>query len=353
MAEKIYTAKERAEMFALATRQNLQMLAKQTANGGATTLSFNLPKARLLSKILVKVKANVSVIHDSLTEIPVDVFRPYKLVRRWSLDLNNGFTPFVVSGEELAMFNMLHMNGKSVYGNEGKEGYTKASKLTASVSGAENEVVFTCELPVTLNDRDPIGLILLQNDQTNVHLVCDIANDSDFVSDISGASAKINSIEIMPMLETFSIPSNANAMPDLSILKLVTGRTDSMPSSGQQIVKLSTGNIYRRIIFKVVDENGLPFTNEDFLSTIDLVFNQADVNYAISADMLKALNERMYGYTLPNGMYVFDFAYNGLVGLSGTRDYIDTENLTEMWLRFNAGKKGKVEIVTETLSRLV
>lgn len=351
MAEKTLTAQERAQLFAMSTRQNLQMLAKQTATSGATTLSFNLPKARLLSKILVNVKAKVKVKHDSKTEIETNVFTPYKLARRWSLDLNNGFAPLTVSGEELAMFNMVHLHGGIV---QGGSQYRVCDKLQASASGVVNEIKFAVEIPVTLTEKEPIGLILLQNESTNVNLTCDIANDNDFVADLDGVSAEIDSVEITPMLETFSIPVNANAMPDLSILKLVTGRNDSMPSEGQQIVKLSTGTIYRRILFKLVDENGNPMDVDSVTSNFDLVFNQADVNYSINAEMLRTLNSRMYGFDLPTGMYVFDFAYQGIANaMCGTRDFIDTERLTEFWLRFNTNKKGKVEIVTECLSRLV
>jgi hypothetical protein len=351
MAEKTLTAQERAQLFAMSTRQNLQMLAKQTATTGATTLSFNLPKARLLSKILVNVKAKVKVTHASKTELDTSVFTPYRLIRRWSLDLNNGFAPLTVSGEELAMFNMVHVHGGIIGGGTN---FRKCDKLTASTTGAVNEISFAVEIPVTLTEKEPIGLILLQNESTNVNLTCDIANDNDFVSDIAGATAQIVSIEVSPMLETFSIPSNANAMPDLSILKLVTGRNDSMTSEGQQIVKLSTGTIYRRILFKVVDENGAPMDVDAITSNIELVFNQADVNYSINAEMLRTLNDRMYGFALPTGMYVFDFAYQGLANaMCGTRDFIDTEKLTEFWLRFNTNKKGKIEIVTECLSRLI
>ena len=348
---KTLTAQERAQLFAMSTRQNLQMLAKQTATSGATTVSFNLPKARLLSKMLVNVKAKVKVKHASKTTLETGVFTPYKLIRRWSLDLNNGFAPLTVSGEELAMFNMVHLHGGIV---KGGTNFRVCDELKASAEGTVNEISYAVEIPVTLTEKEPIGLILLQNESTNVNLTCDIASDNDFVSDIEGASAEIVSIEISPMLETFSIPTNASAMPDLSILKLVTGRNDSLPSEGQQIVKLSTGTIYRRILFKLVDENGNPMDTDSLMSNLSLVFNQADTNYDISAEMLRTLNTRMYGFELPKGMYVFDFSYQGIANaMCGTRDFIDTEKLTEFWLRFNTNKRGKIEIVTECLSRLV
>lgn len=353
MAEQL-TAQQRAQLFALSTRQNYQMLPKETASQGATTLQFNLPKARLLSKLLVRVEGKVNVKHASQTSIKTSEYTPYKMIRRIALDLNNGFSPFVVSGEELAMYNAIDKNGDKVFEQTNYRNVVKNGTMTASSTGADNNVAFIVELPVTVNPRDPIGLILLQNDQTNVTLTVDIANGSDMFDDVStsGYTINLSDIVVTPMLETFSIPANANAYPDLSVIKIVNGRTDSMASVGQQIIKLATGTIYRKLIFKIVDEDNNPVDDAN-LSDLELVFNQADSNYKISADMLRALNTKELGFELPKGCYCFDFSSGGnITNYGGTRDYIDTEKLTEFWLRFNSNVRGKVVIVSECLARL-
>ena len=353
MAEQL-TAEQRARLFALSTRQNIQMLAKEQASSGATTLQFNFPKARLLSKVYVKVKADVTVKHASKTTIDVKEFTPYKLIRRIALDLNNGFSPYVVSGEECAMYNILDRNGNIVLEKTNYRNVVKSGTFTASSTGAKNTAEFLLELPVTVNPRDPVGLLLLQNDQTNVTLTVDIANGLDmFIGDLTGYTVDLANISVVPCLETFSIPANANAYPDLSVIKLVNGRSDSLPAVGQQIVKLSTGTIYRKIIFKVEDADGNPMPIDSISGNFELVFNQADINYSISPEMLKAINTKDLGFELPDGMYVFDFSAGGnITNYGGTRDYIDTEKLTEFWLRFSTTEVGKVKIVSECLARL-
>lgn len=353
MAEQL-TAQQRAQLFALSTRQNLQMLAKQRATQGATSLQFSLPKSRLLSKIMIKVEAKINV-KGSASFLDMEDASAYRLIRRIALDLNNGFSPFVVSGEELAMYNALDKNGDLVFGGLTLGYKNVPSKLNASSTGVTNVISFIMELPVTTNPRDPIGLILLQNEQTNVTLTVDIANPYDmFVStSLSGYTISLNEITVIPMVETFSIPANANAYPDLSVLKLVNGRSDSLPSAGQQIIKLSTGTIYRKLLFRVVDENNEPLNIDEITSNIELVFNQADINYSIAPDMLHAMNTHDLGFELPKGMFVFDFSAGGnITNYGGTRDFIDTEKLTEFWLRFNTSCKGKVMIVSECLARL-
>ena len=304
------TAQQRAQLFAMSTRQNWHMLAKQTATAFPSTLTFTLPKSRLLSNLYVSVKVNGGTADASV-------------IRRCSVDLNNGFQPFVCSGEDLYLYNMVdsHSHNHDTWAK-------KADR-------------FNFKLPVTTNDRDPIGLILLQNDQTNVTLTLDFAN-------IEATSA---SVEVMT--ETFSIPAVGEAMPDLSVIKLVNGRSDSLPSAGQQVIKLSTGTIYRKIIFKLTDASGNALTDADITSNIEVVFNQADVNYSVSPSMLRLVNERIMGCELPEGVYILDFSNGGAMpNYGGTRDFIDTANLTEFWVRFSTGKVGKCEIITETLARL-
>lgn len=340
-----YTPAQRAQMFAQATRQNFQMLPKQVATGGAQTLQFNLPKARLLSCISLDVVAKITATGASGK---LDEFSPYRLIRRISLDLNNGFSPYTIGGVELGLYNAIRMNNPVVFPQTTKPSgycYNKADGT---------EYRFTIDLPVVLSKNQPQGLILLQNAETNVQLTVDIANDGDLFAHQSAVSAvKINSVEVTPVLETFSIPAVAAAFPDLSVLKIVNSRIEGFMGAGQNIIKLTTGTIYRKLIFRITDENGVPFEDTDITSNIDLVFNQADVNYSIRPENLRHMNELEFGGALPKGCYAFDFSNAGfLPNFGGVRDYIDTEMLSEFWLRFNSTKRGKVSIITEQIARL-
>lgn len=349
------TPQQRAELFGVSTRQNFQMLASQTANAGATSLQFNLPKARLLSGLTVNVTAKVDITHPTATSVPSDIFTAYRLLRNISLDLNNGFKPFTLSGEEIAMYNMISIHPNIVAPqSENAQGYTYLPKLKAGATGVENEFSFTVTLPCTLNKKDPVGFILLQNNETNVTLTADICNGSELLNNADGYTVNIKNVTVKVMVESFSLPVSQNAYPDLSVLKLVNGRVESMPSNGQQVIKLSTGTIYRKLIFKIEDELGNTIVDDDILSNIELLFNQADCNYSVDARMLRIENERMLGYALPKGMFVFDFSNAGsFVDMGGSRDLIDTSQLTEFWLRFTTKNKGKVKIVSECISRLV
>ena len=182
MADNTLNASQRAQIFAMSTRQNWQMLAKETATVHPSTIQFTLPKTRLLSSVMLRVKAKINIKHASKTALTGDIFTPYRVLRKISLDLNNGFAPFSLSGEELAMYNMINLHPDILTPHTANaQGYCVApTDYTASTSGADNEIIFTLELPLTTNPRDPVGLIVLQSDATVCTVSLDTANGGKF-----------------------------------------------------------------------------------------------------------------------------------------------------------------------------
>jgi hypothetical protein len=347
------TAQQRAMLFMQATRQTIQTLPTQQAPAENTTLEWTLPKARLLSKIYIEVEAVATLKATSGTSIAKDPFTPYKILRRVSLDLNNGFSPFVIPGRDLYFYNLNRLNPDVLLPSSSLKGMNYVGN-TASSSGTDNTIKFTVELPVTLNDRDPVGLILLQNNETAVTLSIDIDTLAKAYNpnQSNGETVTFKSLAITPVLETYTIPPVPDAMPDISVLKLVNSKADTFAGNGQNIIKLNVGTIYRKLILYIEDNNGNPLTDSDFNGNLELVFNQADIPYSVKPSILSARNCSQLGYTLPDGLYIFDFSNQGIPNLGGSRDYIDTERLTEFWVRFSTQKAGKITAISETLSRL-
>lgn len=352
MAETL-TASQRTNIFNLSTRQNYQMLAKKSVVGGSQSIEFEIPKARYLSNIYVKVKAIVNMKHETAQTVPAEALEPFRIFDRVTLDLNNGFSPYSASGEMVGIYNALAFNGKPVLENGGA--YRKVEDHKVSALGTDNVIEFTMQLPVTLNKRDTTGLILAQNQTTLINARFDVtANGLNLFRELEkeGYTMEIKKVEVEAMTETFSIPSNPNGRPDISAIKLCIGKTDSIVSGGQHIIKMVTGAIYRKMILYIVDEQGKPVDTDFITSNIEILFNQADVNYAISPSMLRAINNFEYGFELPKGVYVFDFSNNGIVNYGGSRDLIDSGNLSELWVRFTTVDGGKVHVLNETISRL-
>lgn len=354
MAEKKYTVQERNELFALSTRENIQSIGQKVVESGATTVTFNVPKARFLSKAYLEIDAKVKLKHATKTALATDEFTPYRPIRRVSFDLNNGFSPYVCGGMELAIYNAIRENGGLVYPqHESPTGYCYCPKnLTASTTGASNSIHATIELPLSLNDRDSTGLVLAQNNETNIEIKIDIASEAEWINNADGFTLEVEELKIQPTFVTFSVPAVAEAYPDISVLKLVNSRTETFAGAGENIINLTTGTIYRKLAFIFEDLDGEPFADTDFTSNLDLIFNTADVNYSVPAKMLRHINMQEHNVEHPKGVYIFDFSYNGTSNYGGTRDLIDTEMLTMFQLRFTSSKAGRVRILSECLSRL-
>jgi len=348
MAEvKQISAVQRAQNFAAATRQNLHMLPSRTVTNLGDTVQFTYPKSRLLSKTFVKVEVTTDV-----TSSPFKTaLSPYDIIRRISLSLNNGFEPFVINGRDLALLNMVRMNPSVVEVSGSSYGAginAPTSSLISEGADSKGKFSFMIELENTLNQRDASSLILLQNESTNVTLSIDLATN---INSIFGKDANLVECKITPMLQTWTIPNYTDAFPDLSVLKLVKSRTETISGDGEHIQKLDVGTIYRKLVLYFTDENG---NGKNIVnSNIEFIYNTADTPISIDPEMLRYKNTSDFGFEFPEGMYVFDMSgYAGFSNYGGTRDFIDTERLTEFWVRYATSEGGKVTVIQENLSRL-
>lgn len=345
---------QRASNFAQMTRSNWQMLPSVTGAENST-VQIQIPKVRLTSRIRLEVTATVTATHASSTTFTLQPLAPYNIFNRITVDMNNGFSPFSLSGRELYMYNLMREND-ALQANSttaANRGMTNIPNVSSS-GGTANTTRFMMDLPLSLNDRDPVGLILTQNQETTVTVTLNFGTYLAMLATTSGFTIAPTSIVVTPFVESFSIPANPDAFPDLSVLKLVQSTRQTIAGAGQTIVKLPVGMTYRKLVILIEDNASIPVGIADaaFSGNFDLVFNQADVPYSIKPSVLAAINTQQFNGVMPLGVYAFDFSYQGMANYGGARDYIDTEKLTEFWLRFNATAAGTVTCVYEMLSRL-
>lgn len=352
------TPAQRAMLFANFTRLHYQT-GGAMAGAVNSRVSFEVPKSRLLAKIRVLVELNLNVTQAAGNPYVPAPLAPYSFIRNIEVKMNNGFTPFNISGPGLYFYNKLRMNSNRIDPLQDTAANVISSRrrcvqgLSSAVGGQDNIVRFVLDLPLTLNDRDPAGLILAQNPQTVINVNIDLGDATDLAPAQAGYTFAVNNIVLTPFYETFSIPDNAQAHPDLSILKLVQQQAQTIAGAGLQTVKLVAGNTYRKILVYIQDAAGGETDNDLGANLFKLVLNTADNVIEIPPRILQAINEETYGTSLANGCFVFDFAsLQGIPNYAGSRDYFDTEDLTEFWLQFTAAAAGNVTVITETLTKL-
>ena len=341
----------RAAKFSAMTRENIQTLPALTATEGQT-VSFNLPKARLLSRIQLLVDAEVRVTHATETSYTPATFAPYTLLRRVQVDMNNGFSPFKVSGDELYMYNYMYHNAHVLQRSTTNENAAVFQQIGASAAGMVNRIRFVADLPIALNSRDPIGLIMLQNEELVVTVTIDVDEASKLLLNPAGYTVELVKMSITPVTHTFTIPIVPEAIPDLSVLKLVHSTIKDIIGGGITTVKLPVGMTYRKLMVWIENAEGRGLKDTELQGDFEIVFNQADIPYRVNPAVLRVENTRNFGHVMPQGLFIFDWSDQGQTNYGGSRDYIDTERLTEFWLKFTTMTSGKVKLVYETLSKL-
>lgn len=350
---------DRARLFAQGTRQHWQELPSIAANAGSV-VSFSLPKVRLLSKIRLLIEGTLNLQHATDVLAPGNAFAPFNLIRNIRCESNLGFTFFNLSGRDLFFYNLLKRDNEPVFPATGPQATLPARRQTAlgltgdtaGNGGADNTLRLTLDLPIALNERDPIGLILLQNEETLVTVTIELDAASVLVDNAAGWTAALSNLQVHPMVETYSIPAIREAFPDISILKLVQSKSMVIAAQGQTSLALPVGLTYRKLAFFLENAAGAGIADTAITGDFELVFNQADTPYRIRPSILSGMNQELYGAPLPVGLWVFDFTNQGIPNLSGARDYIDTERMTEFWLRFNAPAAGRVTAIAETMAKL-
>jgi hypothetical protein len=169
------TPAQRNNYFAQLTRQHIQRLPAKTWTEGST-ISFELPRARLLAKIKLLVQATITATHSSETVFVPKTLAPFTLIKKVEVNLNNGFSPYVVDGLDLYFSNLLQNNGEMVAPVIDTATVTDASRAknvlgkTTSSGGTANRLQMILDLPLTLNDLDPAGLIMLQANDVLVNV---------------------------------------------------------------------------------------------------------------------------------------------------------------------------------------
>ena len=343
------TPAQRAYYFAQYTRQNFQTLPTQSFTGEGQRIQFILPKARYLACTYLEVEAVCKLTGSGTVKVSD---YPGAIFNRVSLDLNNGFMPFVLSGRDLNIYDKIRMYPDVAAPLANSRAAINIGNSISS-SGVNNTIKIILPMQNVLSEKDAIGLIMLQNDSTQIVLTLDLDKLANAYKLTVGQTCEFVSCKVTPFTQTFTMPTPEQARPDISTLKLLSSKYETFVANSQTVVKQPIGTIYRKMILFFKDESGNPLTAADFQGNIELVFNQADTPISIKPSHIEYLNQHYYGAPLPDGVFVLDFACVPLPNLATSRDLVDSERLTELWVRFTPTKAGKVTAINETISRLV
>jgi hypothetical protein len=314
--------------FINATRQNRRKVGQLKFENGQR-MSLDLPRTGLLANLMIRVKGKLTVTPGtgSATYKSENYNKPYALLDRIRLTANSGTEIVNVTGTGLAIRNMISEGSvMDLLGSVLPSGVSGSPVYQFGTSSGENNVEFSIKVPVAVNERDPIGMILLQNGETLITAGIDWANVANLFT-LTGNAAVSFTGDAHFTMEYYSVPQSKEDYPDLSIAHTILEDRSDIDGTGEKTYTIPRGNIYQRIIHRVF-LNGAPAGFDD-IDKLKLIYNQSETPYELEAHDMYAIQRDRYRRDLPQATFVHDFSYQGVAGLGGNRDLVNSKAITD------------------------
>lgn len=324
--------------FLESTRQNIRQGGTLTyAAGGITPLP--IPRVGYLARIFIRVNGTMTVTPGTGTAVLSDL-GPWNLIRRLRYEAGSGTQIWNTSGWGaylMALHSRLGYQPES-----GLIGASFASEVySCPVASGANAWNLGFAVALTPNERDLMGLILLQAEQTVTTLTIEWQTaggpDHTFPVVLTGNATASFAGTATVWLETFTVPAAIEDQAPIDRVHQVTEWTQAITTVGDQVLKLLEQNIYMRVIHSVEVNGAL---NTDAVDRLVLRYNITDVPYDISRDFYLYYKRREWIKDFPKGVFVWDFFDQGYPNFGGDRDLVMANGLAELESILTVGTNG-------------
>jgi hypothetical protein len=328
-------------VFNAATRQNIIPAPAMTYTAGQTVFSV-LPKVGLLKRVILLFTGTLTVTLAGGTAV-LGAEAPWSLLTRLRLTANGNTALFDMTGWGSMIASLFGAYGYSGIGGRPRipDSATvpgpaatafSAANFGAGVSAGANTWNFGLEIPLGLSDdwRDPVGLILaaapdtvLQIEATFGATLYSLTAARTTPVTVTGAATATLTGTLTPYVEFFTIPRSQADYPDLA--RIHTWQEigpQTITANGEQSIVIPRGNTIQRIVHDVWTNSAADGTN---VSTAQVKFNQNEIPYNVSRQLLAYLQRERMVRDLPDGIYVHDLWNSG-----SPRDAVNTLNLNEL-----------------------
>lgn len=305
-----------------ATRQNIRPLSSLKYQAGQN-VSYDISRVGFLATVYLRFAGSVTAKHASKTTFTKAAEAPYNLANRIRLVLNNGVSVWDTSGYGCYLQNVINkinynldqaITGSKVFAFDNK----------CSSAGTKNDLNFALELNISINDKDLLGLLLLQSSQIVATVQIDNAQPGALTSDTDIDMTVEGNWHIS--YEYFDVPTALENYPVIDCVHQVLEDNNTIHSTGENRFVIPRGNTYLRII-NAIQLNGS--ATLDNVEKMSLKYNLTNEPYNMAVEDFLVMQRRRYGRDLPAGVLVWDFFYQGLPNLGNQRDLVNSSNITE------------------------
>ena len=289
----------------------LKVIQLSTQSGAVGTLaipcSWDFPKTGILAGLHLSIS---STLVGSITS--PNALGTAAIIRRVRLYANSGISIIDMSG---AGYHYLYRDFIDSYVDP--VSYDTSRSVIAAGT-------FTLDMyfPIAINSRDPLGLIMLQNEQTQLNLQVEFESNANI-----GTSVTSDTVTITPMLEIFAVPVDPKDWPSFQYLHTLTEESLSVAGAGDVVWYWPRGNVYQRVLHGV----GINQSPADTWSRAKMRVNGGDVISDYTVQYLNAQFARYRGRSRLLGVVPFDLmGTSGLGNYGSARDLFDSSLVTDV-----------------------
>lgn len=290
-------------------RKIIPMAAITRPSGGGISPAVQLPKTGLAAGLMLIVRGTIGGAVGS-----VNAFGNSSIVRRVRVQANSGNDLWNISGSgyHWLLKDNLETGLVDILGGQS----TAKNAVTAT------SVVADMWLPFCVNQRDPIGFIMLQNEATILNLTIEWESDATVTS-----TGTFSNFSVTPYLVNFAVPVDARMWPPLNRIQQVLEDTQTVAAAGEQRYTWQRGGI----MLDVVHGLGFGVAGADGFNRFRVALNQSDNLIDCDPNYLDAEYGLLHQRTRPKGVIPFEFVGTSGFGSYGTaRDLLNTRRITDL-----------------------
>ena len=328
-----------APAFRGVTRQNvvsLPALAFSGTGASGSIQTVNLPRTGWLQKFFLTITGTMTTGAGSPSgNWPTWPLMPFGLIQRIRVYTNTNVQIVNLSGASLLLVDRTMrpvMTPSQDLITQGNATNTAAILATPGSGTPAANTAYTwsgtLEVPIATDDTAMLGMLFLQSDRVTLTVEITFANSTVYAGTVSGVSVT-PSFTIQPTAVMYEQPDDKNIIPNAQYVFSLKEDQYGFAATGQQLIRLPVGNTYTRIWEQIINNGApLPYGN---MGAGQITYAQTVTPYNESYINHLARNRSVLGQTLPDGVYMWDFASgSGIPTIFEGRDLVNSAQVTDL-----------------------
>lgn len=302
------------------TRRQFVPLPLAALVPGGGVVNYQIPRVGFLASIVLYVAGAVGGTVNTPNALGMA-----SIVKNVRLSTSAGTDIFNLSGAGYHYLLRYFIDSYNDPVPAGTPGTAPNINTNARVAVSATDFNVSMLLPVAVNSRDPVGLINLQNENTQLQL----SLTCEAQTTVGGSTATYTG-SVQPYLELFTVPQDEKDYPPFNVVHQIVETTEAIPASGDYTYNWPRANMrYLQTLHGVALAQSLA----DSWSAAKLRVNQTQ--YIYNYDSPRAASYE-FAKTHPTGgrplgMLPWDFmGSSGLGMFDKLRDTLDVTNLTDV-----------------------